>query len=92
MRTYPLPGQRLSIRHGDVSLAVPAMHPDTPSPVRVAIFELVLRRQYGEALDLARDSADDIDRHGRVLSKSDADNIAVLISETPHATDRRHAA
>lgn len=85
-RVLPLPGQRLSIRHGDVALAVPAMHPATPRADRVVIFELVLRRLYGEALDHAEAVADAIER------RETRDKLLGLISEAPHHTDRRRAA
>jgi len=42
-----------AIRHGDVVLAVPYIHPQTPRAARVQIYEAVLRRQFGLADCLA---------------------------------------
>lgn len=42
-----------AIRHGDVWLAVPHMHPQTPRAARIQILEAVLRRQFGLADCLA---------------------------------------
>lgn len=49
------PGPRRSIRHGDVALAVPPMHPNLPVHIREQIYRLVLTRHYGEAYELAAD-------------------------------------
>jgi hypothetical protein len=60
---------RYAIRHGDVLLSVPAMHPATPRSVRIEILELVLRRQWGEAHDLAKSTADALDGREPLLAK-----------------------
>lgn len=82
-RIRPIPGQRISIRHGDRLLAVPAMHRDTPSATRVQVFELVLRRLYGEAVDLTTSVADDLDRTTVARAR-----LASLMAQTPHASRR----
>ncbi len=76
-------GHRLAIRHGDVLLAVPPIHPQTPRVVRQRILELVLRRLIGEAHELALAEADDIE-HRSV----DAKRLASLMAQTPHRNAR----
>lgn len=72
-------GARLAIRVDDRTLlAVPPLHPNTPSTVRVKVFELVLLRQPGLAkyiADTASDALDGIDGARERLSS--------LISERP---------
>lgn len=64
-------------------LAVPPMHPDIPRPVRVQVYELVLRRLFGEAYDLAASAEDArLDRAGTFAS------ISSLMSKTPHKNAR----
>ncbi|MCW2901710.1 MAG: hypothetical protein JWO67_3975 [Streptosporangiaceae bacterium] len=83
------PGQRLAIRvDANTLLAVPPMHPDLPSKVRVLIFEYVLRRQIGLAMDVA---ASENIRCGRYsYSDRGVATITALISERPHGTSRDH--
>lgn len=82
-RVHLLPGIRLSIRDGDVLLAVPTLHPQMTSADRSKVFELVLRRLYGEACDLAQDTADEIDRRA-----ADLQRLAALMRATPHRNAR----
>lgn len=82
-RIHALPGLPLAIRHGDVLLTVPNMHPDTPPPVRVQVFELVLRRLYGEAAELATAVADEITHRS-----AEASRLAALMAQTPHKNAR----
>lgn len=76
-------GRPLAIRHDDALLHVPNMHPQTPSHIRVRVFELVLRRQWGEAVELAVDTADWIERRARQQQQLDA-----LMRQTPHRNRR----
>jgi hypothetical protein len=46
-------------------LSVPPMHPQTPREIRVQVFELVLRRQYGLAEQVATDCTYDIENTKR---------------------------
>ena len=86
-RVHALPGCRLAIRVGDRLLSVPPMHPATPRTVRVQVFELVLRRLWGEALELATATADDIDRRSRGLQQLNS-----IMAQTPHRNTRGIAA
>ena len=74
---------RLAIRPGDVLLSVPTMHPDTPSPVRVQVFEYVLRRQPTLAAMVAEMAAEVIEHREAHLGK-----VASLMAETPHRNQR----
>lgn len=76
-------GRRLAIRHGDVLLAVPPIHPNTPREIRVRILEYVLRRQVGLAQMLAEATADDIE--GVTPERA---RLAALLSLTPHRNAR----
>lgn len=78
---------RLAIRHGDVLLAVPPMHPDSPPAVCQLVFEYVLRRQVGLAATVAEMAADVIEGRQAHLGK-----MAKLLQETPHHTARGMAA
>lgn len=86
-RIRVLHGQRIAIRDGDVLLAVPALHPSTPRATRIQVFELVLRRLYGEACDLAQDTADEIEHRAAQRAR-----LAALMAQTPHRNARGHAA
>lgn len=71
---------RIAIRvNKDTLLAVPPMHPHTPSAVRVQIFELVLRRQPGLAQTVAETWAD-----SRAGVDGARDRLAHLLAETPY--------
>ncbi len=88
-RVRALPGQRLAIRvlgatpEQDVLLAVPGLHPQMPGPIRVQVFELVLRRLYGEACDLAQATADEIEHRAAARQR-----LAALMAQTPHRNAR----
>lgn len=88
-RVRALPGARLAIRVDGRLLAVPPMHPATPPPIRVQVFELVLRRLWGEALELATAAADAIERR-----PGETHQVAALMAQTPHKNARSflHAA
>lgn len=79
--------QRLAIRHRDVLLAVPPIHPCTPREIRNRILEYVLRRQIGLAAMLAEDAADEIEHR-----TSRRDHLAALMKQTPHRNARGYAA
>ncbi|MEU7817046.1 hypothetical protein [Pseudonocardia sp. NPDC049154] len=64
-------------------LAVPPMHPATPSPIRVKVFELVLRRQFGEACQVATEWNDHITGDAGPRAR-----LASLMSQTPHKNAR----
>lgn len=82
MRTHSTDG-RLAIRHGDVLLSVPPMHPNTPRDVRVRVLEYVLRRQPGLAMTLAEVTSDLIERRHATLGR-----LASLMEQTPHKNAR----
>lgn len=64
-------------------LAVPPMHPDTPRDTRVQVLELVLRRLFGEAYDLAA-AAEDARLHRGARFAS----ISSIMAQTPHRNAR----
>lgn len=67
----------------DRRLAVPPMHPDIPRATRVEVYELVLRRLFGEAYDLAAFAEDArLDRGRRFAS------ISSIMAQTPHRNAR----
>lgn len=87
-RFRALPGHRIAVRiNGSTLLAVPPMHRDTPAAVRVQVFELVLRRLFGEALELAQATTDEIDHRSAAAHK-----LAALMAQTPHKNARGTAA
>lgn len=72
-------GRRLAIRLADGTLlAVPPMRPDTPSAVRVRVFEYVLRRQPGLA-EIAAQIAADAKTGG-----DERDRLASMMGEQPY--------
>ena len=77
----------VAIRDGVALLAVPPMHFDTPRTVRVKVYELVLRRLFGEAYDLAADVEDARTRRGGTFA-----SISSLMAQTPHKNARVRAA
>lgn len=89
MNLVTLRDGRLAIRvdNPDRLLTVPTMHPATPPAVRVQVLELVLRRLFGEALDLAVAESDAIEFRAARMGV----DLAGLMSETPHHTPRRAA-
>lgn len=95
-RIIAQPGQRLAIRvDADTLLSVPPMHPKTPHALRVQVLELVLRGLYGEAHDLAMDTAEAIVRTARkrdqMLGEEEAEVLAGMLSQAPHSTPRSRA-
>jgi hypothetical protein len=78
-----LTGGRIAIRDRGVLLAVPTLHDDIPRAVRVEVYELVLRRLFGEALDLAN-AADD----ARLNKVGTFASIHSLMKATPHKNAR----
>lgn len=77
-------GDRVAIRVDDGTLlAVPPMHPRTPSTVRVQVLEYVLRRQIGLAQMLAETCADDIEGVSPERAR-----LAAMLGETPHRNQR----
>lgn len=88
MNLVHLTDGRLALRDRGVLLAVPPMHPDTPPEDRRRVFELVLRRLYGEAYDVAEGAREAIERR---RSKNYVPNLAQLIEERPHHTEKRAA-
>lgn len=82
-RVVSLNGGRLAVRDKGVLLAVPPMHDDIPRAVRVQILELVLRRLFGEAYDLAAAAEDArLNRGGTFAS------ISSIMAATPHKNAR----
>lgn len=73
-------GHRLAIRMPDGTLlSVPPMPPDTPSPVRVRVFEYVLRRQIGLAQVTAQLADDAADFEGDAARN----RLAAMMGEVP---------
>jgi hypothetical protein len=67
----------------ELLLTVPTMHPQTAPAVRTQVFELVMRRLYGEALELAQATNDEIARR-----TPEANELATMLAETPHRSVR----
>lgn len=87
---------RIAIRvDDDTLLSVPPMHPKTPHAIRVQVLELVLRRLYGEAHDLAMDTATAIIRDARkrdqMIGEKESEVLAGMLSQAPHSTPRSRA-
>lgn len=79
------PGRRTAIRLDERTLlAVPRMHPDTPSEVRVQVFELLLRRLPFEAAEVAQ-----VANHA---GSGTFDSVAALVAEKPYGSGRGTAA
>lgn len=85
-RLHAQPGRPLCIVMPDGRrLAVPPMRRDLPGPVRVRIFEYVMRGQIGLAETTAQIEADVIEGRERHDKR-----LATMLAETPHATARDH--
>jgi len=87
MELVKLRDGRQAIRDGDKLLAVPPMHPDIPGDVRLKVYELVLRRQWGAALDVAQEAEDAREHRSGVMA-----SLHALISARPHRGGSGYAA
>lgn len=85
--------QRLAIRLPDGRLlAVPPMRPDLPPPVRVKVYELVLRGQISLAQQTAQDGADDVAAAGRIAHPAEHARVRALLAKLPAQAPRRRRA
>lgn len=88
--------ERLAVRHNGVLLSCPRMHPDTPSVFRQQVWDLILRRQPGEASMIAEEINYYLDRRRPLpwqMPETDDQHIArVKQIVTDHRADRRPVA
>lgn len=87
--TSPTTSIPVMTAYGEVRLAVPPIHPETPRKDRVRIYEYVMRRQYGLALELAKIAYDIIEdpylSAGRNFNVDDT--LRRLMQSHIHTTD-----
>lgn len=78
--------RRVIVLDDGTPLAVPPFHPNTPSKVRTKIYELVLRRQPGEAEIVAQIAAD------ATTGGNERDRLASLMGASPYTSSAMEVA